>query len=64
MNKEIDLNQLLPLLNQMGVDSSTLSKDKLNKLVQVCEKYANEPNITPDMLNSISNTLGVKSNIN
>lgn len=57
-----DIRNVLPLLQQMGIDPSKLGPDKLERLMKLGDKIQNPNQITPDVVSEITNIFGINLN--
>jgi uncharacterized protein YecA (UPF0149 family) len=58
----MDIQSVLPLLQQMGVDPSKLGPEKLAKLMQITDKIKDPNQITQETVREITDIFGLETN--
>jgi uncharacterized protein YecA (UPF0149 family) len=57
--KNMDVDSILPMLTQFGINPEQLGEDKLKKIMKLSEEIKDPQNITPKLAKSIMKTLGI-----
>ena len=61
---EPNLSSILPLLQQFGISPDKLGPERLEKLLSMSSVIQDPDKMTPEVANSIMDTLGINTNMN